>query len=107
MGLEAFLSLTHSLTLQGPGTWWDRKVKEHPLMLVNSLITVAEVGAWPGLHCELLSCEGAVIGLGAMAADIIHATVRFLHGKMLTEAVCQGQPQTEVTFLALLDSDDL
>jgi DNA mismatch repair ATPase MutL len=43
-GLEPLLSLAHSLTLQGPGTWWEEAKKHHPLLLVQTVLATIQVG---------------------------------------------------------------
>jgi hypothetical protein len=91
-GLEAFLSLTHSLTLQGPGTWWDRATKEQPLSLIDALIAVGEVSAcatlfhrgfcqWPPAQgCPAWTCLLAACLLRLYVKSICQAVVTSLLG---------------------------
>jgi hypothetical protein len=41
--LASLLSLSHSFTLQGAGSWWEEAKKYYPLLLVQALMTTAHV----------------------------------------------------------------
>jgi hypothetical protein len=58
-GLQPLISLAHSLTLQGPGSWWEEAREHYPLLLVQTVLAAlkvrrmaVQVGAWSVQGCR-------------------------------------------------------
>jgi hypothetical protein len=47
-GLNDLLILARSLTLQGPGSWWEEAKQRYPLLLVQGLMATAHVSMVAG-----------------------------------------------------------
>jgi hypothetical protein len=61
--LGSLISLSHSLTLQDQGSWWEEAKAHHPLLLIQALVAALKVSILPWLQDCLASghCHAAAI----------------------------------------------